>query len=213
MKREAQHRGSIGPGDATSHPLYRAGRGWPGADGDSQKMQMYRVRFARKLDDAKVDVGDVVVCAGTQEMALVLVAQILDLPVSGTEFEVARVKPSFFQVSRRTVDHRLATFAADTVSDKVACRATFPGVTESRVERDWYQVHAQADIHAENENEAILMLSRSLVREVAGENQKRSTQNLDVACDRRAVHPRTAAVEENGLYRTIRVFQGGDART
>ncbi len=176
-------------------------------------MQMYRVKFARKLSDAKVDVGDAVVCASSQENALVLVAQILDLPVSGTEFEVARVKPSFFQVSRRTVDHRLATFDAETVSDKVACRATFPGVTESRVERDWYQVSAHADIHAENENEAVLMLARALVRQMTGEGQKRSTQNLDVACDRRSIHPRIAAVEENGLYKTIRVFQGGDART
>jgi hypothetical protein len=176
-------------------------------------MQMYRVKFARKISAASVDVGDVIVCSNSQEAAIAAVALMLDLPVSDTEFEAHRVKPSFYQISRRTIDNSLSAVGAQTVNAAAACRATFPGVTESRQDRVWFALSVTADIHAPDENEAIAMLSRSIGREIAGTKQKGSTRNLDIVCERAALRPRTAAVDQNALYTFRRIFQGGDTRT
>lgn len=179
---------------------------------ETLKMQMYRIKFARKINDATLDVGDVVLCATSQETALVMVAEILGLPVSDTSFDVSRVKPSFYQISRKIVDNSLSTYEADRVDARFGCRATFPGVTERRVERSWFSVSASADLHAESENDAIAMLSRAVAREMNGEKQKRSLRNLDIVSERAAERPRTAAVEQNALYEVRRIFRGGDAR-
>ena len=176
-------------------------------------MQMYRVKFAIKMPESNVDIGDVVVCAQSNDLARDMVMVVMSLPRSGVEMEVHRVKPSIFQISRRIISDRIPTYDAHEVNASVMSRATFPGVTESR--RDWftYDVQATATIKAENENEAISKLAIGITREMSGEKQKRSITDLDVKCDRKDAHPRSPAVEENGIFSTIRIFQGGDTRT
>lgn len=176
-------------------------------------MQMYRVKFVRRISSEKVDLGDVVVCAASAEMASDAVVRWLDLPRSETEMDVSRVKPSLYQVSRREVSNTIASFDASIVSSERASSATFPGVTESHTERQWHYVSGQAFIRAENENEAIASFGRSVLREMAGEKQKGSCKELDISADRREWHPRTPSVEQNALYTFRRIFQGGDART
>lgn len=173
---------------------------------------MYRVRFTRKLGEHSVDQGDVVVCAQTQQLALIVVAEQLELPASETQFEVARVKPSLYQISRKTVDNRISTFDAETVSEAMASNATFPGVTESYVDRYWFEVAASAEVKATDEGEAMGLFAASIARELAGERPKR-TRNLDIACNRLSEGPRLGAVEQNALYTHRRFFQGGDTRT
>lgn len=176
-------------------------------------MQMYRVKFAKKLSNDMVDIGDVLVCAQTSELACEGVARILELPRSETQMEVERVKPSFYQISRREVKGSVSTFDADAISASLASSATFPGVTEARRDELWYSVAAQANIRAEDENEAISKLARSIVREMSGEKQKPSCKELDIRCDRAELHSRSPAIEQNALYTFRRIFQGGDART
>lgn len=176
-------------------------------------MQMYRVKFARKISETAVDLGDVVVCATERDAALASVAATYGLPVAGTEFDVSRIKPSLFQISRRTIDNTVATFDAGTVSANKLSNATFPGVTESRRDRIWFSVVATADLHADDENDAIGMLCRAVMRGINGVTQKRSVRDLDVSCHRPGLDPRIAAVDQNALYESRRIFPGGDTRT
>lgn len=176
-------------------------------------MQMYRVKFANKLGGNTVDLGDAIVCAQNADAACDMVSMLLALPKSGVEMEVHRVKPSFYQVSRRQVKESVSTFEAELVNADVTSTATFPGVTESR--RDWhsFEVQAQATIRAGDENEAITKLAIGIQREMSGARQKRSITDLDIKCDRKEFHPRSPAVEENALYTFRQIFQGGDTRT
>lgn len=178
-------------------------------------MQMYRVKFARKLSGDRVDLGDVIVCAETQESARETACRILCLPRIDTQTDVSRVKPSLYQIARRVAHHSVACFDAKTVDDLLLSTATFPGVTESMKDEYWFSVEAQANIRAIDENEAIRKLGSAISREMNGEKQKGSVKELDIKCDRVEFHARTAAVEQNSLYAVedaLRLFRGGDAR-
>lgn len=176
-------------------------------------MQMYRVRFARKASVDIVDMGDIIVCAASNEAALDMVCAILGLRASEVVFDIARVKPSFWQISRRDVKNSITATEALIVGAANLSNATFPGVTEGRSDEHWYSVCAQASIKAEDENEAIFKLSVGIQREMSGEKQKASTKDLDIKCDRREFHPRTPAVEQNSIFTVRRIFRGGDTRT
>ena len=176
-------------------------------------MQMYRVKFAIPIEGDQVDLGDCVVCAQSRENAAELMIMWLGLPRSTVELEVERMKPSLYQISRRVVTNSINTVTAETVNAAHASSATFPGVTETQTERHWHSVVAAAQIKAENENEAIVMLSRAIAREMSGEQQKRSCQDLTIQCDRAEFHPRSPAVEQNALFKEHRIFKGGDGRT
>lgn len=171
--------------------------------------QMYRVKFARQLADGMVDMGDCLIVAQNQDAACDAVRIILEID-KNTEFDVSRVKPSFYQIARREVKKSLSTFDANAVDQKFASSATFP--TETWPDEFWHAVEAKANIRAENENEAILKLAKSLVREMAGERQKMSCKELDILCDRTEYHPRAPAVEQNALYSVHSFFRGGAGR-
>jgi hypothetical protein len=177
-------------------------------------MQMYRVRFARKLPNDMVDVGDCVVCAASHDAAKIMVAEILKLLIATTEFEVARVKPSIHLIGRREVNKKMPTIAAELVDAELACTGTFPGVTENSPEEHWHEVEASAHIFAENEETAIAKLARGLIRYLSGERQKSSTKELQVKSDRSDWRPSQYGVRsaENALYTHLRFFKGGSAR-
>lgn len=173
--------------------------------------QMYRVKFAIQLPGDMVDMGDCLVCTQNQDAACDAVKQILELN-NNTEFDVSRVKPSFHQLSRREVKASLSTFDADAVDQRVASVATFPLNSETWPDQFWHAVEAKANIRAENENEAILKLAKSIVREMSGERQKTSCRELDIVCDRAEYHPRTPAIEKQSIYTHHQIFHGGSAR-
>ena len=83
-------------------------------------MQMYLAKFARNIDDRIIDVAEIVVCAHSRDAALALVVQTFDLPPSSTQFEIRRVKPSIYQVSRRRIDNSMSTHDAQRVSAHLA---------------------------------------------------------------------------------------------
>lgn len=176
-------------------------------------MQMYRVKFARKLTGDVVDLGDTLVCAQSQEAAGMMVSQALDISLSETEMIITRVKPSFYQISRREVKSSMPAVDASAIDAQLACSATFPGVTENMPDEVWFSIEARANIRGENENDAITKLSKAILKDILGEKQKGYCRDFDVLCDRTDLHPRSPAVEQNALYAFRRIFQGGDTRT
>jgi len=173
---------------------------------------MYRVRFAHKLPKDMVDVGDCIVCAGNVDLASEMVAQILQLPIAGTQFEVSRVKPSLHLIGRQEINRKMPDFSAELLDADLACRATFPGLTENMVDEYWHEVQASALLKAENEETAIKKLANALVRYLTGEKQPGSVKDLDVKSDRKELRPKESRTEVNSLYTHLRFFPGGDTR-
>lgn len=176
-------------------------------------MQMYRVKFALPLAENMVDLGDVLVCAASNELAQDLVCQVLEIRRSDAQFDVARIKPSLYQLGRKEAKNSLATADALLVDANLASSATFPGVTENKPDEFWWNVVAQANIRAEHETLAILKMATALQREMRGEQQKGSLRDLDIKCDRMEYHPRPPAIEKNALYAVTRILQGGATRS
>jgi hypothetical protein len=174
--------------------------------------QMYRVKFARKLSVDTVDLGDVIVCAGSQEQAGDFVAQLYGLGSSAVEWDISRVKPSLYQVSRREVHNSLSTAMATTVNAAYASCATFPGVTENQPDEFWFEVQITARIRAEHEHRAALKLSQAVAREMTGEPQKSSCKELDIRCDRTEYHAKQPAMERQAIYTDVRFVPGGAGR-
>ena len=175
-------------------------------------MQMYRVKFANQLAGDYVDLGDVLVCAQSQDAARQAVVTILDLPASGVEMDVRRVKPSLYQVSRRTVQKSITAFDALPVDAAAACVATFPGVTENMKDEFWFTVEASADVKGEDEDDAASKLSDAIRRAASGKAPRRSVRDFSVRCDRKEMRPRSPAVGRNAIYTEPRIFAGGAAR-
>jgi hypothetical protein len=176
-------------------------------------MQMYRVKFARSINDSTVDVGDVILCANTREDAIIAVVQTLALPATETQFECSRLKPNFYQVSRRYVGKSLAAFAAGTVDEHLASSATFPADPKNMTERQRFSLVASAEIMATDEGDAMAALARAIDRQVNRKEQKPSLKYLDIVCERDAQGPRIAAVAANAIFTEHRIFEGGDTRT
>ena len=158
-------------------------------------MQMYRVKFARHDGDV-VDHGDVVVCASDLDHASDVVSAILDLPPSSTVFDVARVKPGLYQISRHE--------APRPVGPSVA---TFPSADE----RHRYAVQASASVKAMSENGAIRKLVAAINAELAGQAPI-GVGALQVLCERTDIAPKGPAIEQNAIYTNPTIFAGGDAR-
>lgn len=175
-------------------------------------MQMYRAKFARRLSSDIVDLGDVVVCAGSQDMARDVVAQIYGLRNSSVEWDISRVKPSIYQVSRREVRHSISTVSATIINAAYASSATFPNETENMPDEFWFAVQATANIRAEHEHHAALKLSQALAREMNGEKQKSSCKDLEIRCDRTEYHARPSAMEKQSIYSEYKFVPGGAGR-
>ena len=177
-------------------------------------MQMYRVKTARNIAaTGTVELQDVVVCASSHENAIMMTAEILGLPISGTEFETSRVKPSLFQLSRRVEDRSLATYSADTVPDKVACRATFPGVTENMPDKTWHAVSVAVEVLAKDDEGALRQVAEAVRQRAHGrEPSPTLVRDLDVACNKITATPNVADIDANALFTFRQIFSGGDAR-
>jgi hypothetical protein len=175
-------------------------------------MQMYRVKFARRLSGDTVDLGDMLVCAGSQDMARDAVAQFHDLGASSVEWDISRVKPSVYQISRREVRHCISTAMATAVDAHNATTATFPNETENMRDEFWFVVQAIANIKAEHEESATTKLASALAREMAGVKQKSSCRELEIRCERIEIRPRTSAIERQAVYSERRFMQGGAVR-
>jgi hypothetical protein len=65
-------------------------------------MQMYRVQFIVTYQHV-IDKGDILVCAGSNELARAMVLELCKLPASRTRIEATRVRPSFFELARQEI--------------------------------------------------------------------------------------------------------------
>lgn len=187
-------------------------------------MQMYRVRFVRMKKSDTIDKGDCIVCANNNEAAIIMVATVLDIPISSTEFEAVRVKPGVYLIGRNEVHKKMFAVDGKSVNISQASMATFPYRKQEErkepalgVERDpeehCHELNITASVMAQNENSAIIRLAKGMLREMAGEKQKPSVRDIDIKCDRKELRPKESSTEQNSLYTHLRFFQGGDART
>jgi hypothetical protein len=172
--------------------------------------QMYRVRYT-KNGEGMVETGEAIVCAPNQDNALSIVAQINKLPTSGTQFEVSRVKPPYVLIKRAEVERRMGAYEATTVSEGLACVATFPHKADLP-EREDYSVVVRAEIRAEGETDAIQGVARSLVRHAMGERQKPSLKSLELSCDAIKREPIVSRYDENAGYTRHSFVRGGAVR-
>jgi|tagenome__1003787_1003787.scaffolds.fasta_scaffold20869049_1 hypothetical protein len=69
-----------------------------------------------------------------------------------------------------------------------------------------------ADIHADNETDAIQGVARAIVRHSVGERQRLSIRGFNITCDQVNNEPRVSRYEENALYSAHHFVQGGAAR-
>jgi hypothetical protein len=141
-----------------------------------------------------------------------MVANILGLDESSSEFEVTRVKPSLYLIVRGERVSVVTGIGASVLHASCASSATFPDVTERLPEEYWHEIVVSARIMAENDAAAMAKLSIGIQRELRGEKHKSSTREFSVKCDRSDYRPRESTVERNGLYTHLRFFEGGSAR-
>jgi len=114
--------------------------------------QMYRVTFQVFYENV-IDTGDYIICASSQEMAADAIMQYLELPRSRTRFEVVRVRPGIYEISRKEIDMP---------EKKSTIRHYHDGRDPEPVRVHKYSVHVAGIITARNENNALNKLVKRL---------------------------------------------------
>ncbi len=171
--------------------------------------QMYRVKFTRN-GEGTVESGEAILNAADQNQAISIVCNECHLPVTGTQFDVTRVKPSFVLIRRANVARQIATFEATTVSEYLASNATFP--RSDRPEREIFAVTVAAELHADGELDAISGVARAIIRHADGARQRLSLREFDISCEPVKAEPRVSRFEENANYDVHHFVQGGSVR-
>ena len=130
---------------------------------------MYQVEFQTHYENL-IDVGTVIVCAGSSEAARDTVIALLELPSSRTVTNITRIKPSLFQISRKEI----------TRNRKIAVPTYDPNNREQR-ERDpppeRFDLQVSAKIVARGEKHAMRKLVQAL-QERNGEHGAPVSKNI-----------------------------------
>lgn len=159
-------------------------------------MQMYRVKVILKGDGGSTFVEGLV-CAGNAETAGNTVAMILEWPVSRCSFDVERIKPSYYELSRRSSAKPLSGGIAD---DYLAQPAT------------WWTVAASMKVRARTESGAVKGAAKALDADAKSNEPADNIRELEITCDPAKVEPRSPAIEAQAIFSHVRFFQGGSAR-
>lgn len=157
-------------------------------------MQMYRVKYVSRLGK-EADLGDVIVCASNADAAMDTVRAALDLPASGTEYDVVRVKPSIYQISRNVKSGL----------DGLPAMGTFPGSWFMPEQAKW-DLFVSITVSAPSESAAARKLGNILA---TGDSNNKT---LMVKCERKEYRVKESAVEKQGIYTAHRIFSGGAGR-
>jgi hypothetical protein len=164
-------------------------------------MQMYQVQFQSHYEDI-VDLGNVIVCATSADVAEDMVIALLDLPQSKTIMKTARIKPSLFSISRREIHKPRPALKALAVSEKA------PGSTQRAIK---FRCQASAVVSGLTEEHAVRRLADSIRDRAGGRNAMidAHTNGLAITCDpivdRKATMNNMEKVE---MYKAKRFVQG-----
>lgn len=161
-------------------------------------MQMYKVAFNSQRGKL-VETGSFLVCASNAESAEAMVSGAINLPPTVTRFEVSRVKPSMYELSRNEF----------TVKDGADA-----GPSDDREDGAVHEIRASAKVYAYSEASAIRRFANA-VHENASANKKqlpKSVNDLSVEVDRADQRVRPSRIEQQSIYKENRFFRGGAAR-
>ena len=161
-------------------------------------MQMYRVKVVLK-DDAGATFVEGLVCAGNAETAGNTVAMILEWPPSRCSFEIERMKPSYYELSRRSS----AAFA----SGGSSAHGDYQDKPAS-----WWTVSATMKVRARTENGAVKGAARALEADAKSNEPADNIREMEITCDPAKVEPRSPAIETQAIFKHVQFFQGGSAR-
>jgi len=160
-------------------------------------MQMYKVSFQTRYNDI-IDIGECLVCAANNELAADMIRESLRLPISSTIFEVNRIKPSIYSLSRKEVIKNQNFHNHQTDKD--------PSV---------FMLSASCSIKAYSETSAWNRFSKSISeRSFANKAviEDGGIKDLEMNCERKELTPRSPAIEKQSIYKCPQIFAGGMAR-
>ena len=159
-------------------------------------MQMYKVAF-NVIYEGVIDCGTVLVCAANSEQAAEIIAFHLEIPASKATFDVSRVKPSVYTISRKEISKGVERNKA-----------------KSEIENAVWEVRASATVKARSEANAWRSFCTGILERAAAEKVvvNDNLKNLDLSCDRKEFRPKESAVERQGIFTEKRFFSGGAAR-
>lgn len=164
-------------------------------------MQMYKVSFRAKRG-AVLDTGTYLICAGSTELAEQGVAAHLEIPVSGTTFDTARVKPSIYELRR---------------SEYTETKSNLPSFITGQEEAEdgaVHEVRASAKVFGFSESSVIRRFASAIVENASATRSSlpKHINELCVEVERADERVRASKVEEQSIYKEKRFFAGGAAR-
>lgn len=161
-------------------------------------MQMYKVEFHSQKGKA-VETGKYLVCAANSEQAQSAVALSLELTPSATRFDVSRVKPSIYELSRSdyTLKENVGSSASDAGDDGAV-----------------HEIRASAKVFAYSEAAAVRRFANAIHENASATRTQlpKHINELTVEVDRDDQRVRPSRVEQQSIYKETRMFSGGAAR-
>ena len=161
-------------------------------------MQMYRVKVVLSQSSGSTFVEGLV-CAANAETAGNMVATIIEWPLSKCSFAVERVKPSYYELSRRS--------SSRDASDHASANAEY-----TSQQAMWWTVSAKMKVKARTENGAVKGAARALEADAKSNEPADNIRDLAVTCHQDQAAPRSPALETQAIFSHVRFFQGGAAR-
>lgn len=161
-------------------------------------MQMYRVNVVLNGNGGSSFVEGLV-CAGNAEQAGNMVAAIIEWPPSRCSFVVERVKPSYYELSRRSSVRALSN-GSESRSENVDIPAT------------WWSVSANMKVRAKTENGAVKGAARALEADAKSNEPADNIRDMELTCEPADIAPRSPAIEKQSIFSHVQFFQGGSAR-
>lgn len=161
-------------------------------------MQMYRVKIVLH-DRSGPSFVEGLVCAGNAEAAGNMVAQIIEWPLSRCSFVVERVKPSYYELSRRK--------SANALSDGLTAQADYIGQPAT-----WWTVAATMKVRSRTESGAVKGAARALEADAKSNEPAGNIRDLEITCEPVDIEPRSPAIEKQSIFSHVQFFQGGSAR-
>lgn len=156
-------------------------------------MQMYKVSFQTHYPDI-IDVGESLVCAANSDLAAELIREHLKLPISATVFEVNRVKPSIFTLSRKEIAKNAnAHYNANRINTERE-----PAIFMLRAS---CSIKVYSEVAAWKKFSDTLFQRSSATKAIIDDGKLR---DLEMDCERKELRARSPAIELQSIYKAPR---------
>lgn len=170
--------------------------------------QLYLVTFVSN-QATEIETGKIIIVAKDQDEATMAVGAVFGLPVSQTRYEVQRVKPSLYQVSRsRRKKGKVSPKLVDVVptEDVVIAHKNEPNYQ--------FSLSCYVEVSASSEERAWMLVS-SAIAQRAHDNRKElhgPVRSLEMTVEKIDTAGAMTRMEMQALYKEHRIFSGGAAR-